>query len=103
MVPKRPDGQQRPCDTVPAGTWPDGPLSEDAAVRYVQLIARALHAHLTTTSLRAFSRAAAMSPTTVVAIRDGTRYPDVLSLARLELAAGTPLIPPWETRKVSGE
>lgn len=97
-MPKRPGGQQRPCDAVSADDWPNGPLADDAAVRYVQLIARALDQQLTASSLRAISQAAGMSATTVIAIRDGTRYPDTRTLARLEEAVAGPLLPDWRDR-----
>lgn len=100
-MPKRSAAEGRPRDRVPAGDWPDGPLSDDAAVRYVQLVARGIVAHLRSASLRSFSRAAGVSAMTVTGIRDGERYPDLRTLARLERAAGPSLLPDWSIRSAS--
>ncbi len=97
-MPKRTEETRRPCDVV-VGGWPEGPLADDAGVRYVQLIARGVVKHLNGASVRAFSRAAGVSAMTVVALRDGTRYPDVRTLARMERAAGHSLLPDWRVRR----
>jgi hypothetical protein len=96
-MPKRPEAERRPRDGVAVGDWPEGGLSADAATRYVQLVARGLARHLQAVSLRSFSRAAGVSAMTVTAIRDGERYPDLRTLARLEHAAGC-LLPDWADR-----
>jgi hypothetical protein len=98
LVPKRPETEGRPRDGVAVGDWPEGGLSADPATRYVQLVARALSRHLQSVSLRGFSRAAGVSAMTVTAIRDGDRYPDLRTLARLEQAAGC-LLPDWADRR----
>lgn len=97
-MPKRPEAEWRPRDGVAVGDWPEGGLSADPATRYVQLVARALVRHLGSVSLRSFSRAAGVSAMTVTAIRDGDRYPDLRTLARLEHAAGR-LLPDWADRR----
>lgn len=97
-MPKRPEVERRPRDGVALGDWPHGSLSADPAIRYVQLVARALARHLQSVSLRSFSRAAGVSAMTVTAIRDGDRYPDLRTLARLEHAAGARLLPDWSDR-----
>ena len=97
-MPKRSAETRRPCDAV-AGAWPDGPLADDAAARYVQLISREVAKHLKECSLRAFSRAAGVSVMTVIAVRDGARYPDVRTLALLERAVGHSLLPDWKIRR----
>ncbi len=96
-MPKRPGAGGRPRDGVAAGDWPEGALAADPATRYVQLMARGMARHLATVSLRSFSRAAGVSAMTVTAIRDGDRYPDLRTLARLEQVAGC-LLPDWVER-----
>ena len=98
LMPKRPETERRPRDGVVVGDWPEGGLSADPATRYVQLVARGLARHLQSVSLRSFSRAAGVSAMTVTAIRDGERYPDLRTLARLEHAAGR-LLPDWADRR----
>jgi hypothetical protein len=98
-MPKRSAAEGRPREGVSPGDWPDGPLCDDDAIRYVQLVARAIVAHLRGESLRSSSRAAGVSAMTVTGIRDGDRYPDLRTLARLERAAGTGLLPDWTDRR----
>jgi hypothetical protein len=96
-MPKRPETERRPRNGVAVGEWPEDGLSADPATRYVQLVARGLARHLQSESLSSFSRAVGVSAMTVTAVRDGDRYPDLRTLARLEHAAGH-LLPDWADR-----
>jgi DNA (cytosine-5)-methyltransferase 1 len=100
-MPKRSGTAARPADALVSGTWPDGELAADAPVeaRYAQQIARTLQAQVQRDSLRGVAHIAELSDTAIRAIIKGTTYPDVRTLARLESATRSQLLPDWDERQ----
>ena len=69
------------------GSWPDGPLVEDAPAE--ALLARGVADRLRSAqrgSIRSIAREAGISVQAVINIRDGTTWGDLPTIARLEIA-----------------
>ena len=80
-----------PGTYVSKGTWPDAQLTGPPVVRYAQDFSRSLRDALGTMSLRQLARDASLSHSTLVAILSGQRWPDGLTIAKLEEALGSAL------------
>jgi hypothetical protein len=76
-----------------AGTWPHGEAAGPAAV--AQLVAQALAAELEgqQLSVRQVARDADLQHTTVLGLLQGQRWPDFVTLVKLEDAVGVTLWP----------
>ncbi len=75
------------------GSWPDGPLVEDAPAE--ALLAQAVSWRLLDAkkrrSIRSIAREAGISPQAVINIRDGASWGDLAIIARLEIVLDTNL------------
>lgn len=81
-----------PLSYVVSGTWPEAELSEPVAV-YAQDVARRLKAAVAETGYRSVGRAAGLDHTTVMSVVRGERWPDLITIAKLELALDLRLWP----------
>ena len=81
-----------PVSYVVEGVWPEAELSEPVA-GYAQDVARRLKAALAGTGFRSIGRSAGLDHTTVMAVVRGERWPDLITIAKLELALGVRLWP----------
>lgn len=86
--------QTAPRECVVDGHWPDGRIDEPGA-RYVQLIVQAVvrESDARGWSQRELARRAGVSRRTVDYLINGATTPDVITLAALEVALGTTLLP----------
>jgi len=85
----------RPYELVD-GDFLDG-TPTDALGRVAQSFALNLREAMTGRSGRAFEREAGMSNASVVRILKGQVWPDAVTIARLELATGRSLWPPYQS------
>ena len=85
----------RPSEWLTAGHWPQGRLASDAPyeVHVARAIAIELHTALEGRSTRALAADANLAHTTVYDLLAGRTYGDVITVARLEAALGSPLWP----------
>jgi hypothetical protein len=96
-MPRRPT--EAPRDHVVSGEWPEAELDGDPGAAYAQAIARALRDGLRERSIRSIGRDAGVADVTVAAVLSGANHLDIRTLARLEAALNTPLLPGWRKRK----
>lgn len=84
-----------PRQFLASGSWPDGPLVEDAptAAVYAREISLRLQAALVSRTKVEVAEAADLSRTTLHDMVTGRRWPDVVSLAKLEDVLGVRLWP----------
>jgi hypothetical protein len=77
------------------GGWPGGRLDADAPpeARYAQVVALRLRHALDETTVTAVAAEADLARGTLYGIINGSRWPDLVSLARLENALGVRLWP----------
>lgn len=75
------------------GEWPDGKNTGPEAVGYAQEIARRLAAAVGNRSYRQVGREAGVDHTTITGIISGERWPDIVTLAKLEGALEVRLWP----------
>lgn len=82
-----------PRDQLVAGRWPDGTVTGPAAV--AQQLARRLAAELDRQrrSVRQLARDADLQHSTVLALLSGQRWPDFVTVVKLEDALGADLWP----------
>lgn len=85
-APKKP----RPVDYAPDGSWPDGPLAPDAPpeAHLAAALARRLKKEIGCRPLRRIAARAGVSAPTISHIVNGKTWPDLRTLARLEVALG---------------
>jgi DNA-binding phage protein len=81
-----------PISYVTAGEWPYGTI-EDPIAGYAQEVARRLAQAIGEKSFRSVARQAGVDHTTIMAVVRGERWPDLITLARLEVALNTRLWP----------
>lgn len=86
LMPKRQNTKQRPIDYVVNGGWPHAELEPFAPALFAQSFARNLHAAMGGRSLRETARSCDLDPMTVRAILRGERFPDSVSITKMELA-----------------
>lgn len=86
-------GRLPPRHWIGYGEWPDSLLAAEAprSAALAQGIARRLRAALEHSSARKAAAAAQVSPTTVTGIANGTTWPDIDTIARLECVLGVQL------------
>lgn len=80
-----------PRDQLVSGQWPNGQAHGPAAV--AQQLARDLEARLGARSVREVARQADLQHATVLALLHGQRWPDFVTIVKLEDALGTDLWP----------
>jgi transcriptional regulator with XRE-family HTH domain len=87
-----------PAAYVAAGAWPYARLSGPRIAVYAQLFARRVAAAIDGRTLREVARAAGISHSTLLAVILGQRWPDMVTIARLEDSLETELWPGVEAR-----
>lgn len=97
-MPARTTGERQPNRHVTHGTWPTATLDGTPAALYAQHVARNLKAAIGDRSHREIARTTGLSDVTIAAVLAGTNYPDLRTLARLETALNTRLLPDWPAR-----
>lgn len=75
------------------GPFLEGRVTGPIVARYAQEVARNLRAAIESRSLREVGRAAGLDHTTLSAILGGERWPDLVTIAKLEQALGRRLWP----------
>jgi transcriptional regulator with XRE-family HTH domain len=83
---------------VARGLWPRAELSEGGYVLYAQEFARRLEDAIGSTPIRVLARDATVSHSTVLAVLRGERWPDMVTIAKLEDALEVDLWPGPEIR-----
>lgn len=91
-VPRRRDIEGPPCSYVQGG-WLEGEPFGPVAVVYAQELARRLARAVEGRSLREVARSAGVDHTTVAGVLSGGRWPDLVTVAKLEQALGVRLWP----------
>lgn len=81
--------------------WPDAP-SDDAAVEVARLLSCRLREAMNGRSARDVGRTAGIDYTTVSAVLNGTTWPDLMTIARLEAALGCDLWPAGIAARAAG-
>ena len=97
MSPRQPHSRA-PASYLTSGQWPEGEISGPRVVLYAQGFAVRLHAAIWNRAIREVARAADISHTTLAAVMAGTRWPDMLTIAKLEESLQTELWPGRELR-----
>lgn len=99
MAPRQ-TGLRAPATYVVSGVWPNAELSGPVFLEYAQAFARILVDQIGERSIRDVGRDAELSHSTLLAVLSGTRWPDMVTVAKLELALSADL---WPGRKVRRE
>ncbi len=86
-------GLGAPKTYVRFGVWPTGSVEGPVPVGYVQRFCKRLAAAIGERSVREVARTADLSHTTLLAVLSGTRWPDAITVAKLEDALGEDLWP----------
>lgn len=92
-MPRRSGISGPPRSYLVSGEWPAGKVEGPAEARYAAEVARRLANAMEGQSLRATAREAGLDHTTVRALVEGVRWPDLITIARLEQALGVRLWP----------
>lgn len=92
-----------PASYAVAGAWPHARLKGPRIVAYAQLFAARLADEIGGRSLREVARVAGLSHTTLLAVLTGDRWPDMVTIAKLEEGLQTDLWPGPEVRRKLGE
>ncbi len=82
-----------PASYVSAGEWKVGRVDGPRLVLYAQAFATAVEAAVGERSLRDVARQAEISHTTLLAVLGGHRWPDMVTIAKLEEAFARDLWP----------
>lgn len=88
-----------PASYVSRGDWKHGAVSGPRLVLYAQAFAVAVDVAIGGRSLREVAREADLSHTTLLAVLHGQRWPDMITIAKLEEALDLPLWPGPEIRR----
>lgn len=86
-----------PATYAKQGEWPEGSLLEPSLAEYARQFTLNLRAAIGSRSLRDVAASAGLSHVTLVGIIRGDRWPDTLTLAKLEEALDVEL---WPRRTV---
>ena len=92
-MPRRSGISGPPRSYLVSGAWPTGRIKGPPEARYAAEVARRLAKAMEGQSLRAVAREAGLDHTTVRALAEGERWPDLITIARLEQALGSRLWP----------
>lgn len=82
-----------PNTYVEAGAWPDARLTGPRLVLYAQAFARRLQTAIDQRPVREVARLAEISHSTLLAVMGGARWPDMVTIAKLEEALDADLWP----------
>jgi transcriptional regulator with XRE-family HTH domain len=93
---------REPASYVARGDWKSGRVDGPRLVLYAQAFAVAVEAAVGERSLRDVARQADISHTTLLAVLHGQRWPDMVTIAKLEEAFARDLWPGALVRRTSG-
>ena len=82
-----------PASYVSPGSWPHGPLLEPGLAEYARRIVLNLIEAMGSRSIREVASAAELTHSTLARVLTGERWPDTLTLAKLERALDAQLWP----------
>lgn len=88
-----------PVHYVVRGEWPEAELSGPSLVMYAQLFARRLRKAIGARGIREVARDSGLSHSTLLAVLHGERWPDMVTVARLEESLDVDLWPGPEVRR----
>ncbi len=77
-------GLRAPAAYSTGGVWPHGPVSGPRVVLYAQAFAKAVADAVGERTVRDVARQAEISHTTLLAVLHGERWPDMVTIAKLE-------------------
>ena len=97
VSPRQP-GTRPPADYISSGSWPTGKLEGPRVVLYARGFAMRLGAAVGGRSLREVAREAGLSHSTLLAVMTGARWPDMVTIAKLEDSLQADLWPGPEIR-----
>lgn len=92
-MPRRSGISGPPRSYVVSGGWPAGTIDGPPEAHYAVEVARRLAKAIGERSLRSVAREAGLDHTTVRALVEGERWPDLITIARLEVALDVRLWP----------
>lgn len=95
-------GVASPASYVVSGAWPSGRISGPRVVEYARQFAVRLTTEIEGRSIREVARLAGVSHSTLLAVLGGDRWPDMVTIAKLEDALGADLWPGVEVRQRLG-
>lgn len=75
---------QPPAAYVSDGSWPDGRVAGPRVVLYARAFAQAVARAIGDRTIRDVARTAEISHTTLLAVLHGKRWPDMVTIAKLE-------------------
>lgn len=82
-----------PRSFVVSGVWPDGQVEDVVPARYAAEVVRRLRDTVGVRSLREVAAAADLDHTTVWAVLRGDRWPDLVTISKLEVVLEVRLWP----------
>ncbi len=91
-------GLRPPAEYLVSGVWPTGKLSGPVAAEYARRFCLRLDQAIGERPIREVARVADISHTTVLAVLAGARWPDMATVAKLEVALSTDLWPGPDVR-----
>ena len=77
-------GLRPPAEYLARGRWPSGAVAGPRVVLYAQAFAQAVIEAIGDRTVRDVARQAEMSHTTLLAVLHGERWPDMVTIAKLE-------------------
>ena len=92
-MPRRSGISGPPRSYIASGEWPVGKVEGPAEARYAAEVAKRLATAIEGQSLLSVAREAGLDHTTVRALAEGVRWPDLITIARLEQSLGVRLWP----------
>jgi len=94
---------RQPASYVRRGDWKVGEIEGPRLVLYAQAFAAAVEAAIGERTLRDVAREADLSHTTLLAVLHGQRWPDMVTIAKLEETFARDLWPGPNIRRASSE
>ncbi len=91
-------GLRPPAEYLISGEWPTGILRGPIEAEYARQFALRLATAMGDRPIREVARAADVSHTTVIAVLSGGRWPDMATVAKLEVALASNLWPGSDVR-----
>lgn len=93
VVPRRSGITGPPKSYLASGEWPTGRIDGPPEAKYAAEVSRRLREAIGERTLRSVAREAGLDHTTVRAVVEGERWPDLITVARLEQALDVRLWP----------
>lgn len=88
-----------PASYISSGSWPTGAVAGPRVVLYARAFARAVQDAMADRPVREVARQAGLSHTTLLAVLHGERWPDMITIAKLEESLRADLWPGPELRR----